>query len=132
MRSIAAAAAAVVLAGCAASGVQVSEKAATQFVEGKSTEAEIVQALGRPTTVSIAGGRRFIAYSGMQYQVKGATFIPIVGVFAGGADYTYSSAMFQIGADGVLEKVTYTSTGSGSRAGTTPVDMPAAEPRAVK
>lgn len=130
--AIVAAVATVALVGCAASGVQVSPQAATQFREGITTEAEIVSKLGQPTTVSVVNGRRVIGYAGMQYQVKPATFVPIVGMFAGGADYTYSSALYEIGPNGVLERVTYTSSGSGSRAGSTPADMPAGEPRAVR
>ncbi len=124
--------AAFVIAGCAASGVQVSQDAALQFKEGQTTENEILAKLGKPTTVMFSGGIKTIAYSGMQYQVKGATFIPIVGAFAGGADYTMSTAMYQIASNGVLQKVTYTKSGSGSRMGTTPNEVNAAEPTAVK
>lgn len=123
---------ATALAGCAASGVQVSEQMATQFKEGTSTEIEIVKALGPPTSVTVSSGKRFISYTGMQYQVKGASFIPIVGAFAGGSDYKMSVAMFQIDPAGVLEKITYTTSGSGTRSGVQPVAMPTTEPRAVK
>jgi outer membrane protein assembly factor BamE (lipoprotein component of BamABCDE complex) len=123
---------AALVTGCASSGVQVSQQAATQFKEGVSTEADIVRTLGRPTSVTVSSNRKFISYSGAQYQVKPASFIPIVGAFAGGADYTVSTATYEIGPDGVLQHVTFTQAGSGSRAGTTPVEMPATEPRAVR
>lgn len=122
----------IVISGCAASGTQVSQGAALQFKEGVSTESQIVSALGRPTSTSISSGLKFIVYSGMQYKVKGATFIPIVGAFAGGADYTATMAMYQIGPDGVLQKITYTESGTGTRSGATPAYMPATEPIAVK
>lgn len=128
----AAASMAAILAGCAASGTQISQGAALQFKEGVSTEAQIVSALGRPTSTSISSGMKFIMYSGMQYQVKGATFIPIVGAFAGGADYTATMAMYQIGPDGVLQKITYTESGTGTRSGVTPAEMKATEPVAIK
>jgi len=121
-----------ILGGCAASGTQVSEAAALQFKEGQATEAQIISKLGKPTSVTISNGMKFISYSGMQYQVKGATFIPIVGAFAGGADYTTTMAMYQIDTKGVLEKVTYMTSGSGSRNGATPAAMESAEPVAVK
>ncbi|MDH4481432.1 MAG: hypothetical protein QE279_01845 [Rhodoferax sp.] len=124
--------AAALLGGCASSGTQVSEAAALQFKEGETTEAQIIAKLGKPTSVSIASGMKFISYSGMQYQVKGATFIPIVGAFAGGADYTMSMAMYQIGANGVLEKITYSTSGTGTRSGVAPAAMESVEPSAVK
>jgi hypothetical protein len=130
---ILAAAAAVTLAGCAASGVQVSEQAALQFQEGRTTEAEILQKLGKPTSVHTSGGIRLLQYSGFQYQVKGATFVPIVGAFAGGADYTLTTATYQIDpATSLLQKISYTQQGTGSRAGTLPAPMPPTEPSAVR
>jgi hypothetical protein len=131
MRAVLLAAAIAVLAGCAASGVQVTEQAATQFREGVSTEAEILKTLGPPTTVTVAGGHRFLGYTGMQYRIKPASFVPIVGMFAGGTDYAYSSALYEIRSDGVLEHVTYTSAGGAGQAGTTPAPMPSTAPRAI-
>jgi hypothetical protein len=120
----------VLLAGCAASGTQVSERTALQFKENVTTEREIVAALGPPTGTTISGGMRYLTYTGMQYQVKGATFIPIIGGLVGGVDYQMSHAMFEIGPDGVMRKMTYSTSGSGTRSGTQPADMPAREPAA--
>lgn len=120
------------LAGCAASGTQVSQQAALQFKENVTTESEILRALGPPTGVSVGGGKKFLSYTGMQTQVKAATFIPIVGAFAGGADYQMTQAMYQLDANGVLEKITYTSSGSGMRSGASPADIPARDPSSVK
>ena len=125
-------AAAICISGCAASGIQVSQEAAMQFKENVATESEIVAKLGRPTSTMIMSGMRMIVYSGMQYRTKPESFIPIVGLVAGGADYAYSSAVFQIGEDGILKKITYTSSGSGVRQGVTPATMPSTEPTAVQ
>ncbi len=122
----------LLLAGCAASGTQVSEQAATQFKEGVTREPEIIAKLGQPTSVSIINGKRMLGYAGTQVKVKGATFIPIVGGFIGGADSKVTVATYQIGSEGVLEKIMYTSAGSGSRMGAAPADMSAQEPTAVK
>lgn len=122
----------VVLAGCVASGVQVSQDAALQFKEGVTTESEILAKLGRPTGTTISGGMKFISYSGFQSQAKGASFIPIVGAFAGGSDYAVSTALYQIDASGVMQKATYSSHGGSSRLGASPAELPSGEPRAVK
>lgn len=131
-KAFAALLATVLLAGCAASGVQVSKDAALQFKEGVTTEAEILEKMGRPTTIMLSGNTKVIAYSGMQYQVKGATFIPIVGAFAGGSDFNLTSVTYEIDPNGVLKKATYAQSSGGNRMGTTPVEMSPTEPRAVK
>lgn len=46
--------AAVALAGCAASGTQLSREAATQFVEGKTTKQEVIAKLGKRQVRSFA------------------------------------------------------------------------------
>lgn len=120
------------LGGCAASGTQVSEAAALQFKEGQTTEAQIIAKLGKPTSVTIAGGVKSISYVGVQYQVKPETFIPIIGGFVGGADYTMSMATYQIGANGVLEKITYSTSGSATRSGSAPAVIEKTEPSVVK
>lgn len=121
---------ALVLSACASTGVQVSEAAATQFKEGVSTEQDIVSKLGPPTQTTTSGGRKTLVYAGAQSQAKAATFIPIVGAFAGGADVKSSSAVYIIGPNGVLERMAYSQYGSGSRSGTTVTNMPSQEPRA--
>lgn len=123
---------AVALAGCMSAGKQVAPEAALQFKEGITTETEILSKLGQPTGMSMHSGKKFLTYSGMQMQMKGASFIPIVGAFAGGSDYKMSMAIYQIDSNGVLEKITYNSSGAGSRMGTTPAEMPSQEPSAIK
>ncbi|MFZ3141170.1 hypothetical protein [Polaromonas sp.] len=123
---------ATVLAGCASSGVQVSQAAATQFREGVSTEADVVAKLGKPNMVTISGNVRTIAYNGIQYETKAATFIPIVGLFAGGSDTSITTASYEIGQDGIVKKISYATSGSNTRMGATPAEMAAREPTAVK
>ena len=55
---------AVVLGGCAASGVQVTEQQAQSFQVGRSTYSDVVAALGEPTEVSSSSnGNRVAVYS---------------------------------------------------------------------
>ena len=122
-----------ILGGCtSATGKQISQSAAMQFKEGQSTESEILSRLGSPTSTSIVNNKKVLVYSGGQAQVKGATYIPIVGMFAGGSDYQASVAIFSIGSNGVLEKITYSTSNSGTRLGSTPADMSTHEPSAIK
>jgi outer membrane protein assembly factor BamE (lipoprotein component of BamABCDE complex) len=123
---------AAALAGCASSGVQVSQTAATQFKEGVTTESQIVEKLGNPTTTTIANGIKTITYTGAQYRTNAASFIPIVGLFAGGTDFSVTVAAYQINNQGVLDKVTYSTSGGTARMGSNPAAMQTQEPSAVK
>lgn len=122
----------VLLAGCAATGVQVSQEAATQFKEGQTTEAQITEKLGAPTSTSIQGKVKTISYVGSQFRTNAASFIPFIGLFAGGSDYKTSVAAYQIDERGVLQKIIYSTHVGSSRMGTTPAEMQAREPSAVK
>jgi hypothetical protein len=124
-------AAALQLGGCAASGVQVSQTAATQFVEGKTTETEILQKLGRPTSVMIQSGVKTITYTGA-IPNEGGAFIPIVGAFAGGSDYSVISASFVIDEKGILKTASYSNSSGSTGLGAGPVEMKPEAPRAVK
>jgi outer membrane protein assembly factor BamE (lipoprotein component of BamABCDE complex) len=124
--------AASLLTGCAASGVQVSPEAAMQFKEGSTTEAQIVAKLGSPNGTTFNSGNKTIYYSGTQAQVNAATFIPIVGMFAGGSTYSLSMVSYQLDSDGVLQKVYYSTQNGTSRMGSSPAQMTAVEPTAIK
>ncbi|NQW81079.1 MAG: hypothetical protein HQ445_07880 [Polaromonas sp.] len=107
------------LSACASSGVRVSSDAAASFKTGESTEADIVAKLGKPTGVFITNGVRMIQYAGMQYQTRAATFIPVVGLFAGGADMQMSQVLFQFDAQGKLAKTATSEHITESRIGNT-------------
>lgn len=120
-----------ICAGCASSGVQISEKAATQFKEGQTTEQQVIDALGKPSTILISGGKKTLAYTGVQYQIQGASFIPIVGLFAGGADVQVTSARYTF-SNGILEQIAYSKSESNARTGQQPANQSKQEPRAVE
>ncbi len=105
------------LSGCASHGVMVSDQQARQFQKGKSTEADVVAALGQPTTTVTHGSTRTLLYSGAQAQARPASFIPLVGPLVGGSDVRASSVMFQFGPDGRLVDVVSTQHSSGGGTG---------------
>jgi hypothetical protein len=118
------------LAGCASSGTQVSMNTASKFKEGVTTENEIVAVLGRPSSVTITSGQKSIVYSGGQCQTKAATFIPVIGIFAGGMDCQSSSIVFLLDGNGVAQKIIYAARDFGSKNGPTVVDQKTNEPTA--
>lgn len=74
------------------------------FRTGVDTLAVVTARLGRPNmTESNSDGTTTIRYSSVRTHVKGATFIPIVGLFAGGAKGHSSVRAFTFGPDGRLK-----------------------------
>lgn len=108
----------VLLYGCSAAGVEVKPSQVAQFKRGVTTEQDVAQALGQPTNLTVAadGGQIWI-YSYASMQMRPTTFIPIVGLFAGGADTHQSMAMLRFGPDGKLIDYTSSSGGVGAASG---------------
>jgi hypothetical protein len=107
---------AIILAACASSGVMVDQSKVDKFQKGVTTEADVYGALGKPTTVTVSNGMKILTYVGSQAQLKAASFIPVVGLFAGGADVRASvlSLTFK---DGVLSNIVSSQTQSDVRNG---------------
>ncbi len=74
------------LVGCASTGVKVSEDALATLKPGQTTYREVVAKLGAPTGESRVQGVHTMSYTYATSQVRATTFIPVVGMFAGGAD----------------------------------------------
>ena len=75
------------LTSCVAVGTKVSEEQLMQFQRGKTTYAEVVHALGKPTHATLAmDGTRQVHYIYSQSQMRAANYIPIMGAFVRGAD----------------------------------------------
>jgi hypothetical protein len=94
---------AALLGGCTASGVQVTEQQAQAFQVGRSTYAEVVAALGEPTSVtSSSSGGRVAVYSYQAVSSRPQNFIPYLGVLVAGYDTRSSAVAFGFDARGVL------------------------------
>jgi hypothetical protein len=92
------------LAGCVSSGTKVTAEQVTAFEVGKTSEAQVIAALGKPNGVSVlADGSKVDVYMHVSAHANGASYIPIVGLFAGGAKGDSDTAVFSFGPDGVLK-----------------------------
>ncbi len=104
------------LAACASAGKKVDQETVSKFVKGKTTYAEVVQQLGKPTSSTIkSDGTRTAMYVYSQTQMKAATFIPIVGAFAGGSDTESTTTTLNFDKNTVL--IDYTASESGLSGG---------------
>ena len=91
------------LSGCAAAGVQVTEQQAQAFQVGKSTYADVVSALGEPTSVtSSSKGGRVAVYAYSAVSSRPQNFIPYVGYFVAGYDRKSSAVAFVFDSNGIL------------------------------
>lgn len=85
--AVLAAALAVLFSGCASSGTKIDPAAVQRIEKGKTTKAKLLAMFGAPLSASLLGdGREVLVWSYAHARVKAATVIPVVGIFAGGAD----------------------------------------------
>jgi hypothetical protein len=96
--------AAVILVGCSTSGTKIDPAKVATFKPGVTTYEDVKAAMGEPTSTFLAqDGSRTVAYGYSQVRTNPATFVPIVGLFAGGADVHTETTTFRFGPDGVLK-----------------------------
>jgi outer membrane protein assembly factor BamE (lipoprotein component of BamABCDE complex) len=106
---------ALALSACASTGNKQITQAGTiaKIEEGRSTKAEVRALVGEPTKVNFQPDRTEVwEYVYSRAQVRPASFVPVVGLFAGGMDVTGRTVTILFNQDGVVEKV-----GSGSITG---------------
>ena len=96
----------VMLAGCVSSGTKVTAEQAGQFQKGVTTRAQVIGRLGAPNSSSVLNdGRRIDVYVHIQASADAASYVPVVGLMAGGASSSSTTATFTYDAGGVLQTV---------------------------
>ena len=101
----------VLCLGTATNAKPITAEQAAQFKVGSATQAEVIGAFGKPGTMAVnSDGTTQITYMASKTSVKAATFVPIVGLFAGGAKGSVSLATFVFDKDGVLKSFSTTNT----------------------
>lgn len=97
---------ALLLAGCGNGeyGHTIDQSQVQQFKDGVSTYDQVVGAMGPPAAVNqMADGSKIVVYSHTKMSVRGATYIPVVGIFAGGTDTSQQSVAFTFDQSGILK-----------------------------
>lgn len=88
----------------AAAAVSAAGPDPAQFKVGVSTVADVEAVYGRPTTESaLSTGEHVLVYAQTRARVKATTFIPVIGLFAGGARASSQSVSFVFDKDGKLK-----------------------------
>lgn len=89
-----------------------------QVEKGRTTYDEAVSKFGPPQFNTVAAdGSRYATYYRARTHIKGASFVPIIGMFAGGMNVGATTISLIFGPDGVLKDVTTTDTQMDSRNG---------------
>tara|TARA_B100000678_G_scaffold13657_2_gene10743 strand:+ start:251 stop:607 length:357 start_codon:yes stop_codon:yes gene_type:complete len=100
-------AATLALTACATVGTQVDPVSMAEFKSGETTYSDVISRLGLPQMdMALPDDTRQIAYIYSQARVKAATMVPVVGLFAGGADSETTTVTFIFDEDDVLTDTT--------------------------
>ncbi len=107
---------ALIATACArGGGTRVTDDQLSGFVDGRTTAAEVIAALGPPTSdVRDSTGLRVLGYSFIGSRVNGAAFIPVVGPFAARASGEIRTVTFTFDGAGILTKHTVIESHFGS------------------
>ena len=100
-------AAAFGLAGCATSGdARVSDSSVVEKIKVGQTKDEVRATLGEPnSTTQLADGQEIWTYVYYKYNTNAATFIPVVGLFAGGGKSSSNSVTITFTKEGAVKGV---------------------------
>lgn len=98
-----------ILVGCASYGNKIDRNYAASIEKGVTTEEQVVKNMGSPTSVGLSANRKkILTYMHVASQAKASTFIPILGLFAGGADTQTTMLIITINQEtGIVENWTY-------------------------
>jgi outer membrane protein assembly factor BamE (lipoprotein component of BamABCDE complex) len=95
------------MAGCVSSGTKVTADQQSAFQAGTTTEAQVIAKLGPPNNVAtLADGSKMDMYMHIAASANAASYIPIVGLFAGGAKSTSDTVTFTFDSQGILKSTT--------------------------
>lgn len=98
----------MVLSGCATIGTKqiTKREIVSQIKEGKSTKADVKALLGEPSNISFTdAGEEDWSYCYSRATTRPATFIPIIGIFTGGADTETHTLTIRFTKEGIVEKI---------------------------
>ena len=99
------------MAGCASYGNEIDQSQVEIIVKGETTETEVRSMLGSPMSVGISSeGKKYYMYVYTRSQVKASSFIPVVGLVAGGADTNTQTLQVWFDESGVVSSYAYNNT----------------------
>lgn len=100
------------ITGCASAGKNYDSRKVTDIKKGETTEAELVGMFGKPETRGInSEGSVTLTWLYSEAHVKGATFVPLVGMFAGGVNSKTKTLLVRLDSSGKVASYDYSGGG---------------------
>jgi outer membrane protein assembly factor BamE (lipoprotein component of BamABCDE complex) len=97
---------ALLLISCASVGKPIDQEKAAQIKEGQTTKQQVYDLIGSPDRVMTMGmGETYWYYSFARVTTKPATFVPVVGIFAGGHNVQSQYFMVCFGPDNIVKRI---------------------------
>lgn len=101
------------VAGCVSSGRRLDTDRVSQIRKGVTTRQEVLQLLGSPDQQTSDGdGNVTMVWQFTKATAKATNFIPVVNLFAGGADVQNQSVLVITGPNGIVRDFQYSSGGT--------------------
>lgn len=98
----------IFLVGCASYGNKqiTDDNKVSQIVIGQSTKAEVRAVVGAPNKVTLTDNDEEIwEYTYLRYQTRASTFVPVVGLFTGGADTSTKTLTVRFTTTGIVKSI---------------------------
>ena len=109
--------------GCATTGSNFDESKVSEIKKGQTTEADLTRMFGPPENRSTnSEGTTTLSWMYYETTTKGASFIPIAGMFLGGSKTKGKTLSVHLGTDGKV--MSFQSSGGGSEARPTTENAP--------
>ena len=124
----------LLLGGCGmSSGVKIDQDKIASLQKGKTTYDQAIQRFGKPTRSSIkSDGTRTITYKYSGFQMRGESFIPVIGGLIGGADSEQTNLVLTFNRAGILTDFESDQDGQGTATGLNAIHQDRKEVREVQ
>ena len=109
----------LLLSGCASVGRKIDMASADKIVKGTTNKAEVRKLLGSPESIGKTDGAETWNYIYTRASSKPESFIPVIGLFAGGVNVQSQTLAVVFDASGVVSSVVSSQTGIESDSGAT-------------
>lgn len=96
------------ICSCATSGRKINRRSVEELQKGVTTRAEVHRAFGKPQATGLApDGKKYYMYQYTRAKSKPESFVPVVGLFAGGVDINQKILQIYFDENDIVENFFY-------------------------